>query len=39
MFCKVPRAVQFVKEAPTKSSGKIIRRRLGHLDDGSRAVE
>ena len=33
---KVPRAVQFVGEVPMTSSGKIMRRLLRDLDDGSR---
>jgi long-chain acyl-CoA synthetase len=32
---KVPRAVQFVASVPTTSSGKIMRRRLSEVDDGS----
>jgi acyl-coenzyme A synthetase/AMP-(fatty) acid ligase len=35
---KVPRAVQFVASIPTTSSGKIMRRRLSAVDDGSLAV-
>ncbi|MBC7893959.1 MAG: AMP-binding protein [Cytophagaceae bacterium] len=35
---KVPRAVQFVASVPTTSSGKIMRRRLNEVDDGSFAV-
>ncbi len=35
---KVPRAVQFVASVPTTSSGKIMRRMLRDLDDGSVAV-
>ncbi len=35
---KVPRAVQFVDSVPITSSGKIMRRLLADLDDGSRAV-
>jgi long-chain acyl-CoA synthetase len=33
---KVPRAMQFVSQLPVTSSGKIMRRRLGDYDDGSR---
>jgi long-chain acyl-CoA synthetase len=33
---KVPRAIQFVTEVPTTSSGKIMRRLLKNLDDGTR---
>ncbi len=32
---KVPRAVQFVNSVPTTSSGKIMRRALKELDDGT----
>jgi len=32
---KVPRAVQFVSAVPTTSSGKIMRRLLKNIDDGS----
>jgi long-chain acyl-CoA synthetase len=35
---KVPRALQFVASVPTTSSGKIMRRRLSEVDDGSFAV-
>ena len=35
---KVPRAVQFVDSVPQTSSGKIMRRLLSEVDDGSRAV-
>jgi long-chain acyl-CoA synthetase len=35
---KVPRAVQFVASVPTTSSGKIMRRMLSEVDDGSLAV-
>ncbi len=35
---KVPRAVQFVASVPTTSSGKIMRRMLKEVDDGSFAV-
>ena len=35
---KVPRAVQFVASVPTTSSGKIMRRLLNEVDDGSIAV-
>ena len=30
---KVPRAVQFVDDLPKTSSGKIMRRKLGEIDD------
>jgi long-chain acyl-CoA synthetase len=33
---KVPRAIQFASELPITSSGKIMRRLLSDLDDGSR---
>jgi long-chain acyl-CoA synthetase len=33
---KVPRAIQFVSQVPMTSSGKIIRRFLKDLDDGTR---
>jgi long-chain acyl-CoA synthetase len=33
---KVPRAVQFVGQVPMTSSGKIMRRLLKDLDDGTR---
>ncbi len=33
---KVPRAMQFVPEVPVTSSGKIMRRLLTDIDDGSR---
>ena len=32
---KVPRAVQFVDSVPQTSSGKIMRRLLSEIDDGS----
>lgn len=35
---KVPRAVQFVASVPTTSSGKIMRRLLHEVDDGTIAV-
>lgn len=35
---KVPRAVQFVASVPTTSSGKIMRRMLKEIDDGSFSV-
>jgi len=35
---KVPRAVQFVASVPTTSSGKIMRRMIKEVDDGSFAV-
>jgi acyl-CoA synthetase (AMP-forming)/AMP-acid ligase II len=35
---KVPRAVQFVASVPTTSSGKIMRRMLMEVDDGSFTV-
>src|SRR5262249_383422 len=35
---KVPRAVQFVDSVPMTPSGKIMRRRLNEVDDGSIAV-
>ena len=33
---KVPRAIQFVSQVPMTSSGKIMRRLLKDLDDGTR---
>ena len=36
---KVPRAVQFIAAVPTTSSGKMMRRRLSEVDDGSLAVD
>ena len=33
---KVPRAVQFVDEVPITASGKIMRRLLKDVDDGTR---
>jgi len=33
---KIPRAVQFVDEVPITASGKIMRRILTNLDDGTR---
>ena len=35
---KVPRAVQFVDDVPKTSTGKIMRRSLRDIDDGTRAV-
>jgi len=35
---KLPRAVQFVANVPITSSGKIMRRLLRDVDDGTRAV-
>ena len=35
---KVPRAVQFVEAVPQTSSGKIMRRLLSEIDDGSQSV-
>jgi len=35
---KVPRALQCVARVPTTSSGKIMRRMLSEVDDGSIAV-
>lgn len=35
---KVPRAVQFVDDVPKTSTGKIMRRSLRDIDDGSRAL-
>jgi long-chain acyl-CoA synthetase len=35
---KVPRAVQFVLDVPKTSTGKIMRRSLRDIDDGSRTV-
>jgi long-chain acyl-CoA synthetase len=35
---KLPRGVQFVASVPTTSSGKIMRRKLTDVDDGSLAV-
>ena len=35
---KVPRAVQFVDSVPKTSSGKIMRRLLTDIDDGSRGI-
>lgn len=35
---KVPRAVQFVAEVPITPTGKIMRRLLSDLDDGTRAI-
>ena len=32
---KVPRAIQFVDEVPITASGKILRRLLKEIDDGS----
>jgi long-chain acyl-CoA synthetase len=36
---KVPRAVQFVETVPITSSGKIMRRLLVDVDDGTRALD
>lgn len=36
---KVPRSVQFVEQVPITSSGKIMRRLLKDIDDGSRGVD
>jgi long-chain acyl-CoA synthetase len=33
---KVPRAIQFVADVPKTSTGKIMRRSLSDIDDGSR---
>lgn len=33
---KVPRAVQFVEDVPKTSTGKIMRRSLRDIDDGTR---
>jgi acyl-coenzyme A synthetase/AMP-(fatty) acid ligase len=33
---KLPRAVQFVSEVPITASGKIMRRLLKDIDDGTR---
>ena len=35
---KIPRAVQFVEAVPQTSSGKIMRRLLSEIDDGSQSV-
>jgi long-chain acyl-CoA synthetase len=35
---KVPRAIQFTEQVPTTSSGKIMRRLLGEIDDGTRSL-
>ncbi len=35
---KVPRAIQFTTQVPTTSSGKIMRRLLGEIDDGTRSL-
>ena len=35
---KVPRAIQFVEAVPQTSSGKIMRRLLSEIDDGSQSV-
>jgi long-chain acyl-CoA synthetase len=35
---KLPRAVQFVANVPITSSGKIMRRLLKDVDDGTRAA-
>ena len=34
---KMPRALQFVDDVPKTSTGKIMRRSLEDIDDGSRA--
>jgi long-chain acyl-CoA synthetase len=36
---KMPRAVQFVQSVPMTSSGKIMRRLLRDIDDGSMSIE
>jgi long-chain acyl-CoA synthetase len=36
---KVPRGIQFVESVPLTSSGKMMRRMLKDLDDGSLAIE
>jgi long-chain acyl-CoA synthetase len=36
---KVPRAIQFVDSVPMTSSGKIMRRMLRNIDDGTRSLE
>ena len=35
---KVPRAVQFVEDVPKTSTGKIMRRNLINIDDGTRSL-
>jgi long-chain acyl-CoA synthetase len=35
---KVPRAIQLTDQVPMTSSGKIMRRLLGEIDDGTRTV-
>ena len=35
---KVPRAIQSAEKVPMTSSGKIMRRLLGEIDDGSRTL-
>jgi len=35
---KVPRAIQFTEQVPTTSCGKIMRRLLGEIDDGTRLL-
>jgi long-chain acyl-CoA synthetase len=35
---KVPRAIQFTTQVPMTSSGKIMRRLLGEIDDGTRSL-
>ena len=35
---KVPRGLQFIAAVPTTSSGKMMRRRLSEVDDGSLSV-
>ena len=36
---KTPRAIQFVDDVPITSSGKIMRRLLSDLDDGTRSID
>jgi long-chain acyl-CoA synthetase len=36
---KVPRALQFVDDVPKTSTGKVMRRSLREIDDGTRVVE
>lgn len=36
---KAPRAVQFVDEVPITSTGKIMRRMLSDIDDGTRTID
>jgi len=35
---KVPRALQFVADVPKTSTGKIMRRSLVDIDDGTRSI-